>query len=75
MTPPLGGRILQEMSGCMNGLLRSIPYFRLKCVIFPGATFGQASNRAYFSPEALVSRGKMKKKQKKFKKRKKEKKI
>ena len=65
MTPPLGGRILQEMRGCMNGLLRSIPYFRLKCVIFPVATFGQAINRAYFSPEALVSRGKTKKKKNK----------
>ena len=45
--------------------VRPIPYFRLKSVIFPGATFGQANNRAYFSPEALVSRGKMKKKKKK----------
>ena len=44
--------------------VRPIPYFRLKCVIFPGATFEQANNRAYFSPEALVSRGKMKKKTK-----------
>ena len=55
--------------------VRPIPYFRLKCVISPGATFGQANNRAYFSPEALVSRGKTKKKQKtkqnkKFKKKK-----
>ena len=54
-------------------ILRPIPYFRLKCVIFPGATFWPASNRAFFSPEALVSRGKIKKK-KKEKKRKKEKK-
>lgn len=51
--------------------VRPIPYFRLKCVIFPGATFGQANNRAYFSPEALVSRGKMKKKKQQNKKLKK----
>ena len=60
--------------------VRPIPYFRLKCVISPGATFGQANNRAYFSPEALVSRGKTKKNKKQnkiknLKKRKKEKKI
>ena len=42
---------------------------KLKFVIFPGATFGPARNRAYFGPEVPLSRGKRTKKKRKEKKR------
>lgn len=42
---------------------------KLKFVIFPGATFGLARNRAYFSPEVPLSRGKRTKKKKRKEKK------